>query len=217
MYEYIFGSDDPIESVGSAAPVGPVGPVGPGAAGRVGPVRPGAAGGVGPGGTPGNWWTVFGLVPDVFDHAVAGFALYRSPRRLIDPQLRELGMTRAGWLRASHFVFSQHCKSCRAVGLTEEQIAAIPAWSTASCFSPVERAVLAYTDALVLESGRVPDATFDGLRSHLSDEQILELTYLTMTYEMHAVISRALRLEYDDRDDPVVEVPGPAIVPAAER
>jgi len=29
-------------------------------------------------------------------------------------------------------------------------------------------------------------------------------------YEMHAVMSRALRTEFDDRDDPVVEVPGPA-------
>ena len=32
-------------------------------------------------GTPGNWWTVFAVVPDVFDHAVSGFALYRSSRR----------------------------------------------------------------------------------------------------------------------------------------
>jgi hypothetical protein len=26
---------------------------------------------------------------------------------------------------------------------------------------------------------------------------------------MHAVITRALRLEFDDRDDPIVEVPAP--------
>ena len=40
-------------------------------------------------GTPGNWWTVFALVPDVFDHAVAGFQLYRSPNRKLDPKYRE--------------------------------------------------------------------------------------------------------------------------------
>ena len=27
-------------------------------------------------------------------------------------------------------------------------------------------------------------------------------------YEMHALICRALRLEFDDRDDPIVEIPG---------
>ena len=28
-------------------------------------------------------------------------------------------------------------------------------------------------------------------------------------YDMHAVMSRALRLEFDDRDDPIVEVAAP--------
>lgn len=160
-------------------------------------------------GTPGDWWTVFANSPDVFEHAVAGFGLYQSPKRKLDPKLRELGQTRAGWARQSQFVFSQHCKSCRAVGLSEEQIEAIPAWQTADCFSPVERAVLAWTDGLVYDGGRVADGVFDALRSHLDDEEILELTYITCMYEMHAVMSRALRVEYDDRDEPIVEVAPP--------
>jgi hypothetical protein len=57
--------------------------------------------------------------------------------------------------------------------------------------------------------GRVPDGIFDALAADLDDEQILELTYITMTYEMHATMSKALRTEYDDVDDPVVEVPDP--------
>ena len=74
-------------------------------------------------GTPGDWWTTFALVPDIFDHAVAGFALYRSSRRILDPKLRELGQTRAGWCVGSRFVYSQHCKSCRTVGIVEEKAA----------------------------------------------------------------------------------------------
>jgi alkylhydroperoxidase family enzyme len=160
-------------------------------------------------GTPGNWWTVFALVPDCFDHAVSGFAFYRSPRRRLDPKLRELGQIRAGFARQSQFVFSQHCKASRDVGLSEEQVRAIPSWPLATCFSALERAVLAYTDCLVLEGGRVPDAVFDALKAHLSDEQILELTYTTCMYEMHATMSRALRLEYDDVPERVVEIPAP--------
>jgi len=160
-------------------------------------------------GTPGNWWTVFALVPDVLKHAVRGFALYGSPKRLLPPVLRELGQIRAGWVRGSQFVFSQHCKSCRALGMSEEKIAAIPAWQIADCFSPVERALLAYTDALVSDGGRVADGVFDAMRAELSDEQILEFTYITCLYEMHATMSRALRLEYDDRDEPIVEIAAP--------
>ncbi|MBX3024992.1 carboxymuconolactone decarboxylase family protein [bacterium] len=160
-------------------------------------------------GTPGNWWTVFALVPDALLHAVAGFAFYRSPARALDPKLRELGQMRAGWARGSQFVFSQHCKAGRSVGLSDEQVEAVPGWQTAEVFSPLERAVLAYTDALVLDGGRVPDATFAALRAGgLSDEQIFELTYIVCTYEMHATICRALRLEYDDVDERVVEIIG---------
>jgi len=49
----------------------------------------------------------------------------------------------------------------------------------------------------------------DKLKSFLSDIEIMELTYITCLYDMHAVMARALRLEYDDRDDPIVEIPAP--------
>jgi len=159
-------------------------------------------------GTPGNWWTVFAGVPDAFDHAVAGFQFYRGERKL-DPKLRELGQTRAGFARGSQFVFSQHCKGSRDVGLSEEQIEAIPHWGAADCFSALERAVLAYTDCLVLDGGRVPDGVFAALKRELSDVEILELTYVTCLYEMHATMCRALRLEYDDVDERVAEIPAP--------
>jgi alkylhydroperoxidase family enzyme len=160
-------------------------------------------------GTPGNWWTVFALVPDCFRHAVAGFAFYRSPKRKLSPQLRELGQTRAGFLRESQFVFSQHCKAARDVGISEAKIAAIPSWPGADVFTPIERAVLSYTDELVLQNGRVQDATFERLREHLGDEEILELSYITALYEMHALLTRALRLEYDDVPERLVEVAAP--------
>ena len=166
-------------------------------------------------GTPGDWWTVFANSPDVMDHACRGFALYAGPDRKLAPALRELGQTRAGWLVGSQFVFSQHCKSCRALGYSEEKIEALKAWQVSELFDPLERALLAYTDALVQGFGRVDDAVFDVLRENLSDEAILEFTYITMMYTMHAVISVALRLEYDDRPDPVVEIAAPAdYVPA---
>ena len=55
----------------------------------------------------------------------------------------------------------------------------------------------------------VPDSTFEVLKKHLSDEEILELTYTTCTYELHATMCRALRLEYDDVDERIKEVPIP--------
>jgi alkylhydroperoxidase family enzyme len=180
LYKVLFGERDPVAEPGTAT------------------------------GTPGNWWTVFALVPDAFKHTTEGFQFYRSPNRKLSPKLRELGQIRAGWARGSQFVFSQHCKASRDVGLTEAQIKAIPYWPIADVWSPVERAVLAYTDCLVLMGGRVPEEIFTEMKKHLSDEEILEFTYITTTYEMHATMSRALRLEYDDVDERVVEIAAPA-------
>ena len=64
-------------------------------------------------------------------------------------------------------------------------------------------------DLLVSDGGRVGEAVFDALRAELSDEQILEFTYVTALYDMHATMCRALRLEYDDRDEPIVEIAAP--------
>ncbi|MEM7728240.1 MAG: carboxymuconolactone decarboxylase family protein [Pseudomonadota bacterium] len=180
IFDLLFGDRDPVQSPGT------------------------------PTGTPGDWWTVFNIVPDAFHHTTEGFRFYRSPDRVIDPQLRELGQTRAGYAVGSKFVYSQHCKASRDVGLSEDKIQAIPHWQVATCFEEVERAVMAYTDALVLQHGRVPDGVFNTLKSHLSDEAILELTYITATYMMHAVMSRALRLEYDDVEERVVEEGSPS-------
>ena len=179
MYGFLFGDRDPVAEPGTAT------------------------------GTPGNWWTVFALVPDCFNHAVEGFRLYQSPKRMLDAKLRELGQTRAGYARGSHFVFSQHCKSMRSLDFTEEQIESIPHWQAANCFSELERLVLAYADCLVLEGGRTPDGLFDALKAHLSDEEILEFTYVTCMYDMHATISRALKLEYDNVEERLAEIPAP--------
>lgn len=179
LYDLLFGDRDPVAQPGTAT------------------------------GTRGDWWSVFAASPDVLNHAAKGFALYRDPARKLDPSLRELAQTRAGWTRGSQFVFSQHCKSLRGLGVAEAKIAAVPAWQVSEVFDPRERAVLAYADALVLDGGRVADGVFEALKRFLDDEQILELTYITCLYEMHAVMSRALRLEFDDRPETVVEVDAP--------
>lgn len=173
-------------------------------AGRCPVAEPGTATG-----TPGDWWTVFAICPDIFQHAVDGFAVYRHPDRKLDPVLRELGQTRAGWVKESKFVFSQHCKSLRSLGVPEEKIAAVPHWQVSDVFDEKERAVLAYADCLTAGDGRTPQAVFDKLRTFWGDEEIFEFTYITTLYAMHAVITRALRMEYDNREDPIVEVAAP--------
>jgi alkylhydroperoxidase family enzyme len=176
MYDVLFGDRDPVTEPGTAT------------------------------GTPGDWWTVFANSPDILEHAVRGFGLYQSPGRELDPLLRELGQTRIGWVAGSQFVFSQHCKSLRGLGVSEERIAAIPHWQATDLCDATERLVLAYTDCLGQAHGRVPDELFDRLCDRLGDVAMLELTYITTLYFQHAVMCRALRVEFDDVDERVTEI-----------
>jgi alkylhydroperoxidase family enzyme len=160
-------------------------------------------------GSEGNWWTTYALSPDIMEHAVAGFVLYRSPDRKLDGVLRELAQARIGWAVGSKFVYSQHIQALRGLHADDAKIDDITAWQPSEAYTRVERAVLAYADAIAYDGGRVSDELFAVLREELSDEEIFELTYVSAMYLQHAVITRALRLEWDDRPEPVEEVMPP--------
>ncbi len=159
-------------------------------------------------GTIGDFWTVFANSPDIFGNVVDMFKVYRSRRRRLDPVHRELAQTRVGWLTQSKFVFSQHCKSLRDLGVSEDRIEAVKVGAASPLFDANERIVLAYTDCLILEYGRTPDALFDELKGFMDDEQILELTFISSVYLLNGVMTRALKLEFDNRPEAVEEVPG---------
>ena len=180
MYNRLFGDRDPVAEPGTAT------------------------------GTPGNWWTVFALVPEIFNSAVSQFGMFSSKRRQLSPYFRELGLTRAGFAGGSQFVYSQHMKAARTAGVPEEKANAIHAWASDPVFDDADRTVLGYVDDLVLADGRVQDATFARLKALLNDEAILELTYAVCTYRLHATMCRALQLEYDEVPERIVEIPAPS-------
>lgn len=159
-----------------------------------------------PTGTPGNWWTVWARTPNLLSF----FNKYSYNDAPLAPELRGLVLARTGYVRESRFVYSQHCKSARMQGVSEEKIAGLPAWSVKDCYTPRERSVLAFVDGIAGADGRVPDDVFAAVQAHFSDEELLVLVYFINLYILHATTCRALRLEYDDVPERIVEVPKPA-------
>lgn len=160
-------------------------------------------------GAPGNYEAVFAHSPDILEHAVRGFYVKQTKARKLPLRLIELAITRVGWDCGCRWMYSEHSKILRGLGFSEETLAAIPNWQVHDGFGRTERAVLAYADCLTQDHGRTPDGLFAELQAHFDEEQIIELTYITSMFMMNAHMIRALKLEHDDYDETVREMPSP--------
>jgi AhpD family alkylhydroperoxidase len=102
------------------------------------------------------------------EHYVSG----SLPKRLI-----HLIKLRASIINGCAYCVNMHVKEARHTGLGEQWINLVSVWREAGVYTEAERAVLAWTDAVtkIAETG-APDADFDGLRAHFTDEEITKIT-----------------------------------------
>jgi 4-carboxymuconolactone decarboxylase len=113
----------------------------------------------------------------------------------LDDRLREIVIVRVGYLNRCSYVVKQHVPvHTEPVGLTQAQCDALADWHASLFFDARERAVLAFTDASTRDV-EVPDAVFEALRSHFNERQIVELTVLVGTYNMHTRMCQALKID----------------------
>ena len=72
---------------------------------------------------------------------------------------------------------------------------AVESWHDSDVFSRLEKAVLAYAEALTRSDRDVDDELIDDLRSTLSDEAIVELTCWLCLENFYSKFNRAFRVE----------------------
>jgi alkylhydroperoxidase family enzyme len=63
-------------------------------------------------------------------------------------------------------------------GVDPAKLRAVPDWETSTVFTPLERAVLEYADAMTATPPTVTDELVERLRAELTDAQVVELTAL---------------------------------------
>jgi 4-carboxymuconolactone decarboxylase len=113
----------------------------------------------------------------------------------LDGRLREIVIIRVAYLNRVDYVVRQHVPQLSAPeGLTQQECDALADWRGSGFFSERERAALAYADAMTRDIV-VPDSVFDALRPHFNERQIVELTVLIGTYNMHTRVFVALQID----------------------
>lgn len=113
-------------------------------------------------------------------------------------RLRELVIIRVGHLTGAAYILRQHVpRLALADGVSEADCAGLADWRASDLFAEPERAALAYTDAMTRDID-VPDEVYDALARHFDDaRQIVELTVLIATYNMHARVLQALKIDLE--------------------
>jgi alkylhydroperoxidase family enzyme len=101
----------------------------------------------------------------------------------LDPVVRELAITRTGILCEAPYEIVAHKRIGRNVGVSDEQNAALDNWQSATCFTELQRAALAFTDEIV-RLRRPTDATFKAIAAKLTPAALIELQLAVGFYIM---------------------------------
>lgn len=97
----------------------------------------------------------------------------------LEPSLIELVKIRASQINACANCINMHTVEARAQGETEQRIYLLSAWREAPCYTPRERAALAWTEALTrLSEGHTQEAAHAALAAEFSEEEQVKLTLM---------------------------------------
>ena len=119
----------------------------------------------------------------------------------LDPVVRELAITRTGLLCEATYEIVAHKRIGKNVGVTDEQNEALEHWQSATCFSELQRAALAFTDEIV-KLKKPTDATFKAIASKLTPAALVELQISVGFYIMTSKFLETFEIDMQ----PVTEV-----------
>jgi len=80
-------------------------------------------------------------------------------------------------------------------GATEDKVKAVAEAATSPLFSEVERAAIAYAEAMTITGQRVSDELFARVRKHFTEAQIVELTAAVALENFRSKFNVALGIE----------------------
>ncbi len=139
-----------------------------------------------------NIQRVFFANPDI---RLDAFGTWRASG--LEPRSREIVILRAAFKKQSRYEWHQHVRIASGEGLSDGDIKAVAHWENSSAFSPAERTLLAYVDALA-ESPRPSDEAFKAFADSRSTAEIVGITYLITLYFQLAHVMAALDLETEE-------------------
>lgn len=165
----------------------------------IGRFRPPAAIDQTRGGNDTQWAEILARHPALFV-AHMGFAQQFMATPMLPPRQRELAVLRLAWLSGAPFEWGGHVTIAKACGVTADEIARVVEGAEAPGWTAHERALLAATDELHVDS-MISDATWSALSAELDAPQLIEFVMLIGHYKTVAFYQNALRFSLPDGNE----------------
>jgi AhpD family alkylhydroperoxidase len=100
----------------------------------------------------------------------------------LEPTLLDLVRLRASQINGCAYCVDMHSLDLRAEGESEQRVNTVSVWQETPFFSERERAALLWTEKLTLISlDHVPDAVYEQVHPHFTDEELANLTLAIAT------------------------------------
>lgn len=100
----------------------------------------------------------------------------------LEASLIELVKIRASQINGCAYCIDMHTKDARVAGESEQRIYLLSAWREAPFYNERERAALEWAEAVTLIAGdHVPDEVYERVKSHFTDEELVNLTLAVAT------------------------------------
>ncbi len=148
------------------------------------------------GGEPPNIFRVMGNNPHLLrGYLRMGNALWNHCG--LDVPTRELAILRTAILHQSRYEWHQHVRIAREAGVPDEKILALHHWRTSGLFSPAERALLAYVDAMA-QTEHPLQSVHDDLARHFPPAAVVGINLLCGYYAMTARFLGAMEVETEE-------------------
>ena len=115
----------------------------------------------------------------------------------LHPRHRELLILRVSWLCRSEYVWAQHRRIARAVGLTDDEILRITREPEAPGWAPFEAALLCAVDDLHGDAF-ISDPTWNALSRQFDTRQLMDLIFTVGTYQLASMALNSWGVQLDD-------------------
>jgi len=142
-----------------------------------------------------NLWKAMGNLPYIgLNYQRMGNSILKGEG--LDPALRELAIVRVGNLARCPYEVTAHTAIAMRSGVSKEKLDGIGKWKEHKGYTDAEKAVLQYADEVAVNV-QVKDETFNALKKHLTDQNIVELTAAIGYYGMTCRILEALKVDME--------------------